>query len=123
MHRSTNTDRSRGCESFPLNENCTWVIVSDVTINMMIVDWHLPSDSPDNFNQQTAYPQVRYTLEKHQISFVYDTLRSIFASTVRKPKQFSQYKSIVIQNKFQLLKQKARQWRGTWKNSHRLPSF
>ena len=58
VHHSTKSTGSRGCESFQTKEFCTWIEVSGIKTKSMVVDWQLPSDFKDSFDQVTIYPHV-----------------------------------------------------------------
>ena len=58
IHHSTTQVGSRGCESFPLKDDCTKLEFSGATTVRLVADWQLPSDTLDSFEQVTEYPQV-----------------------------------------------------------------
>ena len=58
IHHSTNINRSRGCEKFESIEECTWIKISNVRSNSMVLEWKLPSDEENLDRIVTKYPQV-----------------------------------------------------------------
>ena len=69
VHHSTKPVRSRGCESFASTNDCTKLSFSDATTVRLVADWQLPSDTFDNFDQVTEYPQVSLHFRNTHKSF------------------------------------------------------
>ena len=58
VHRSAGSTKSRGCEAFNTNEECTHVEVSNIDTTFIIMEWKLPSDVKTPHAEKTFYAQV-----------------------------------------------------------------